>query len=109
MVGVFLGLLLLFACLALDGVISTWLPVFFVFFLLAGCFCCCCSCAVCFLRMAPAPSGRDVPPIGAFPRSQSTPSSARSAEGTTSPSEDAPLLSGSVAATRHYRSHDDAV
>ena len=92
----FLGFLLLLINLALDHTITSWMPLFLIWFLIAGCFFCCCCCAVGMLRMVPTPQGQDVPPNEAYGTSGA--STARSDASTTrsdaSPTEDAPLLPG---------------
>ena len=100
-----LALWLLMANLRLDNIISTWLPVFIVFFIASGFYFCCCMCGACMLTLAPKQHAVDVPPAadGGFSDAASTdrsaPSSSPGGSGYVTPSEDAPLLQPSTSTT----------
>jgi len=80
----FAALLLLFTTLVLDGTLTSWLPIFLVAFVLAGCFFCCCTCVVCAVNSIPKATAVDVPPSDEYGGSAtSSRSSSSKAEGST--------------------------
>ena len=87
----FSAFLLLLTNLVLDGTMTTWLPIFILFFIFSGCFFCCCCCVVTLLRMVPKPQGQEVPLADAHAAATDRSAASTSSKGS-APSEEAPLL-----------------